>query len=88
MQKTKLKELLSFPCQFTYKVLGLAQPQLIDQVHEVVLRYTLEEYHSQVKVSSKGNYYSISITINAININQVETLYKALSELEIVRIVL
>jgi len=34
--KTKLNELLEFPCPFTYKVMGLAQPELVDQVVEVV----------------------------------------------------
>lgn len=29
--KTKLNELLEFPCSFTYKVMGIAEPQLVDQ---------------------------------------------------------
>lgn len=32
MQKTKLHELLEFPCDFPYKVMGLAQPDLQDKV--------------------------------------------------------
>ncbi len=34
--KTKLNELLEFPTPFTYKVMGLAKPELVDQVVEVV----------------------------------------------------
>lgn len=37
--KTKLNELLEFPCSFTYKVMGIAEPQLVDQVVEVVQRH-------------------------------------------------
>ena len=34
--KTKLNELLEFPTPFTYKVMGQALPELVDQVVEVV----------------------------------------------------
>ncbi len=33
--KTKLNELLEFPTPFTYKVMGQALPELVDQVVEV-----------------------------------------------------
>ena len=33
MQKTKLNELLEFPCPFTYKVMGLAQPEPVSYTH-------------------------------------------------------
>ncbi|MCK8421191.1 DUF493 family protein, partial [Erwinia amylovora] len=36
--KTNLKELLEFPTSFTYIVMGVAQPELVDQVVEVVQR--------------------------------------------------
>ncbi|SVK47938.1 Uncharacterized conserved protein [Acinetobacter baumannii] len=75
MQKTKLNELLEFPCSFTYKVMGLAQPELVDQVVEVVQRHAPGDY-------------SATITINATHIEQVETLYEELGNIEIVRMVL
>lgn len=52
--KTKLNELLEFPCSFTYKVMGLAQPELVDQVVEVVQRHAPGDYNPQVKPSSKA----------------------------------
>lgn len=88
MQQTKLNELLTFPCLFTYKVIGLAQPSLVKQVVKVVQRYAPGNYNPKTKSSRIGNYHSISITINAINIAQVETLYEELSKLKIIRIVL
>ncbi|CRL59832.1 Uncharacterized conserved protein [Proteus vulgaris] len=88
MMKTKLNELLEFPCSFTYKVMGHAKPELVDQVVEVIQRHAPGDYTPSVKPSSKGNYHSVSITINATHIDQVETLYKELGELELVRMVL
>ncbi|HDT0720063.1 TPA: DUF493 family protein YbeD [Proteus mirabilis] len=86
--KTKLNELLEFPCSFTYKVMGHAKPELVDQVIEVIQRHAPGDYTPSVKPSSKGNYHSVSVTINATHIEQVETLYKELGELELVRMVL
>ena len=81
--KTKLNELLEFPTPFTYKVMGQALPELVDQVVGVVQRHA-----PTVKPSSKGNYHSVSITINATHIEQVETLYEELGKIDIVRMVL
>ncbi|EGT3588967.1 DUF493 family protein YbeD [Proteus mirabilis] len=86
--KTKLNELLEFPCSFTYKVMGHAKPELVDQVVEVIQRHAPGDYTPSVKPSSKGNYHSVSVTINATHIEQVEALYKELGELELVRMVL
>ncbi|HFT0297379.1 TPA: DUF493 family protein YbeD [Proteus mirabilis] len=86
--KTKLNELLEFPCSFTYKVMGHAKPELVDQVVEVIQRHAPGDYTPSVKPSSKGNYHSVSVTINATHIEQVENLYKELGELELVRMVL
>ena len=86
--KTKLNELLEFPTPFTYKVMGLAKPELVDQVVEVVQRHAPGDYSPSVKPSSKGNYHSVSITITATHIEQVETLYEELGNIEIVRMVL
>ena len=86
--KTNLKELLEVPCSFTYKVMGEAKPELVEQVVEVVQRHAPGDYTPQVKPSSKGNYHSVSITINATHIDQVEILYEELGNIEIVRMVL
>ncbi|PIJ48803.1 hypothetical protein BL250_02410 [Erwinia sp. OLTSP20] len=86
--KTKLNELLEFPCPFTYKVMGVAHPELVNRVVEVVQRHAPGDYSPQVKPSSKGNYHSVSITITATHIDQVETLYEELGNIEIVRMVL
>ncbi|MXP67555.1 DUF493 family protein YbeD [Pantoea sp. Aalb] len=86
--ESKLNKLLKFPTPFTYKVMGLAQPELINQVVKIVQNYIPGMYTPDVKISSKGNYYSISIKIIATNSEQIETLYKELSNIKSVRLVL
>ncbi len=54
----------------------------------MVQRHAPGDYSPQIKPSSKGNYHSVSITINATHIEQVETLYEELGNIEIVRMVL
>ncbi|MFP3013480.1 MAG: DUF493 family protein YbeD [Arsenophonus sp. NC-QC1-MAG3] len=86
--KTKLDKLLKFPCLFTYKVMGLAKPELTDQIVELVQRYVPGDYLPLVKPSSKGNFFSVSITIIATNIEQIEKLYEELAKLKLVHMVL
>ncbi|CUX96767.1 DUF493 family protein YbeD [Candidatus Doolittlea endobia] len=86
--KTTFNQLLEVPCLFTYKVIGIAQPELVDQVTEVVQRYAHDDYCLQVKSSNKGRYYSVSITITITHIEQIEILYEELPKIDIVRMVL
>lgn len=88
MQKTKLHELLEFPCDFPYKVMGLAQPDLQDKVLAVVQKHIPGDYSPTIKPSSKGNYHSVSVTVRAENIEQIQSLYKELAEIDIVKMVL
>ncbi|RKS85726.1 hypothetical protein DES39_1136 [Orbus hercynius] len=88
MQPTKLNELLDFPCSFTYKVMGEAKPELADKVLSVIQRHAPGDYSPSIKPSSKGNYHSVSVTITATHIEQVESLYKELGDIDIVRMVL
>ncbi len=87
-EQPKLRDLLEFPCQFTYKVMGYAKPELPELVLSVVQRHAPGDYSPRVKPSGKGNYHSVSVTITATSIEQVETLYTELGDIEIVRMVL
>ncbi|VFP83116.1 DUF493 family protein YbeD [Candidatus Erwinia haradaeae] len=86
--KTNLRDLLAFPTLFTYKVIGFAHADLPGNIVKIVQDHAPGQYFPSIKISSKKNYYSISITITAHNIQQVETLYNALSKIKAVRIVL
>lgn len=84
----QLKDLLEFPCAFTFKVVGKNRPDLVDDVVAVTQKYAKGDYNPRENVSSKGTYNSVSIDIRAENIEQVETLYAELAKIDGVRMVL
>lgn len=87
-EQPTLRELLEFPCKFTYKVMGYSKPELTEKVLEVIQRHAPGDYSPSVKPSGKGTYSSVSVSITATSIEQVEILYKELGEIDIVRMVL
>lgn len=68
--------------------MGIAKPELIDQVVKVVHRHVSGDCMPSVKLSRKGNFQSVSITITATNTEQIERIYEELASLKLVRIVL
>lgn len=84
----KLKDLLEFPCAFTFKVVGVKRDGLVDDVVSEVQKVVKGDYNPSVKESAKGTYDSVSITLNADNIEQIETLYETLAKIDGVRMVL
>ncbi|QLB12466.1 hypothetical protein EV697_101125 [Bisgaardia hudsonensis] len=84
----KLKDLLEFPCAFTFKVVGANRESLVDDVIQIVQKYAQGDYNPRQNISSKGTYNSVSVDIIAENIEQVETLYSELAKIDGVRMVL
>ncbi|ACA31669.1 DUF493 family protein YbeD [Histophilus somni] len=84
----QLKDLLEFPCSFTFKVVGKNRADLIDDVVMVTQKYAKGDYNPRQNISSKGTYNSISVDIIAENIEQVEILYTELAKIDGVRMVL
>lgn len=64
--KTKANKLLKFPDPFTYKIPGIAQSKLADQVLEAIQHRASGDYSSQLKPSDSKNRYSIS-TLSILN---------------------
>lgn len=84
----KLNKLLTFPANFTYKIIGMAHPYLVGKVIKVVQNYIPGDYSPILKYSSNGNYCSINITVIVSNFNQIEILYEEIGKIEFVRFVL
>ena len=87
----QIEELLNLPGTFHIKIMGFNDPELINEVSAIISVHVSNfnpEGDISVKPSSKGNYHSVSITINATHIEQVETLYEELGNIDIVRMVL
>lgn len=85
---TKFDELLEFPCQFPFKVLGVSHPELADQVVAVLQQHAPGDYSLKSRPSAKGNYLSITVTVTATSKEHLETMYQELGKLELVRVVL
>jgi len=87
---TKFDEILEFPCEFGFRIMGLASDELPKKINAVLDKETPKQYKQLpgVRVSSTGKYHSISYSLTVSSKEQIEGLYKTLSEIDIVRYVL
>lgn len=85
---TKFDQLLDFPCMQTFKVMGVADSGLPDQVIGCLQQYAPGDYNPQIKPSSKGNYHSLSLPVKVTSKEHMELLYTELAKLDLVRVVL
>lgn len=82
--------LLEFPCEFPIKIMGARVDDFAQRVLEVVLRHApdFDAAAMQMRPSSKGNYLSITCTVNATSQAQLDALYVELSSHPLVKVVL
>ena len=85
---TKFDELLDFPCQFPFKVLGVADDALADQVIAVLQQHAPGDYSPSIKPSSKGNYLGATAQVNVESQEQLDKIYHALTAHPMVKMVL
>ena len=85
---TKFDQLLDFPCQQTFKIMGVAHERLPQDVISCLQEHAPGDYVPKVKPSSKGNYHSISLSVTVTSKDHMETIYTELADLELVREVL
>ena len=82
--------LLEFPCEFPIKIMGARVDDFAQVVLEVVLTHApdFDAATMQMRPSSKGNYLSITCTVNATSQAQLDALYVELSSHPLVKVVL
>lgn len=85
---TRFDELLDFPCFQTFKVMGVAHEDLPNHVVGCLQEHAPGDYSPTVKPSTKGNYHSVSVSVRVTSKTHMETIYKELAKLELVRVVL
>lgn len=75
---------LKFPCEFPIKAMGKATPELEIAVLEIMHRHVpdLGEGAVRTRESRKGNYLSITVTIQARSREQLDAIYMELSSCE------
>ncbi len=85
---TNFDQLLDFPCQQTFKIMGIAHERLPQDVISCLQVHAPGDYVPKVKPSSKGTYHSISLSVTVTSKVHMETLYVELAKLELVKVVL
>ena len=85
---TNFDQLLDFPCQQNFKIMGIAYEQLPQDVISCLQIHAPGDYVPVVKPSSKGTYHSISLSVTVISKEHMETIYIELAKLELVKVVL
>jgi putative lipoic acid-binding regulatory protein len=79
-------DLFNFPCEFPVKAMGKSCPELEIAVIEIMNRHVpdLGEGAVRMRPSSKGNYISITVTIQAQSREQLDAIYMDLTACELV----
>ncbi|BAL22487.1 YbeD family protein [Azoarcus sp. KH32C] len=82
--------LLEFPCEFPIKIMGARVDEFAQAIVAVVQAHApdFDPATVQMRPSSKGNYLSLTCTINAQSKDQLDNLYRALSAHPLVKVVL
>ena len=86
----RIGKLLEFPVAFPMKVIGQRVDDFAQQISALVCRH-IPQFNPasiELRVSSKGSYLSLTVTPVVENREQLEAVYRALSEHPMVRIVL
>jgi hypothetical protein len=84
------ESLLSYPCAFPIKVMGRTQDGFAQAIVAVV-RVHAPDFDAatlEMRASTKGNYLSVTATINATSREQLDSLYRELSSHPMVAMVL
>ena len=84
------QQIMQYPCEIAIKAMGRADTDLETIVVEIVRRHVpdLGEGNVSSKPSSKGNYLSVSVRVNAVSREQMDALYEELSAHEAVAMAL
>jgi hypothetical protein len=75
------RQLLQFPCSFPIKVMGRDESGFRDSVVGIVKTYATDVGDDDVRLSpsSKGNFVSVTITVQAESQEQLDNIYRDLA---------
>lgn len=78
--------LLTFPCEFPIKIMGKAHDDLRQAVLDILAEHAPEfdESNLAIKDSAEGNYHALTATINAQSKQQLDAIYQALTDHDLV----
>ena len=75
------QQLLQFPCSFPIKVMGRDESGFRDAVVRIVKKHATDVGDDDVRLSpsSKGNFVSVTITVQAESQDQLDNIYRDLT---------
>ncbi|HEX5765092.1 MAG TPA: DUF493 domain-containing protein [Woeseiaceae bacterium] len=75
-------DVMEFPCEFPIKMMGRDQPEFREAAIAVVERHAghVEEDAVRIAASSNGNFLSITVTITATSREQLDNIYRDLTD--------
>ena len=78
--------LLTFPCQYSIKVMGEANSEFETEVYSIITQHvdTLKENAIRTRPSKNNRYLSITIAITATSREQLDKIYQALTDSKLV----
>lgn len=84
------QSLIEYPSEFPIKIMGLMQETFAQTMVEVVVLHdpTFHAGKMEMRPSTKGTYLALTVTISAINREQLDNLYRDLSSHPMVKMVL
>ncbi|MDR1311307.1 MAG: DUF493 family protein [Burkholderiaceae bacterium] len=90
MRSNHNEELIQYPCNFPIKIMGASHTAFLKTVADLVKAHdpSFDIATMEQRVSSKGNYLSLTAVIRATSRAQLDALYRALSSHPMVKVVL
>lgn len=84
------ESLIKYPCDFPIKIMGKAEQDFTEVTLAIVKRHApdFDETTIEIRSSKGGNYLSITCTIRATSRDQLDALYRALTDHPMISIVL
>ncbi|MEQ5840777.1 DUF493 family protein [Paraburkholderia acidicola] len=90
MSPVNEESLIEYPCDFPIKVMGKSHPEFADTIVTVIRQFdnSVDAERIEVRPSSGGNYTGLTVTVRAINREQLDDIYRALTGHPMVKVVL
>ncbi len=82
--------LIEFPCDFPIKVMGIHDPCFVPSLVELAKQFDPQFNPDSItlRASRNGTYQGATLTVRAINQTQLDGLYRCLTQLPLVKVVL
>ena len=86
MKKSDEDTIIKFPCQFPIKVMGIASDDFDIIIIDIIKKHVSHLSQDAIKsrLSQKGNYVSVTVTIKAESREQLDNIYYDLTGHEMV----